>query len=317
MKSLKENEFYTFEQILELNQKNLKHVMFKFLKSKYNKVINHNNYICAEGTIPIALVAHLDTVFKHPPKDIFYDQKKKVMWSPQGLGADDRAGIFAIIQIIKSGLRPHIILTTDEEVGGIGADLLSKNGNPFADLRYIIQLDRRGNADCVFYNCNNTEFIDYVESFGFAEAYGIFTDISILCPAWKIAGVNLSVGYVNEHSFIETLYLNALNSTINKVKKMLIEEDIPKFDYIAFSNRPISSFYDVCGICNKPFFTENLIPFTRKDGQLDYICGDCIVDNVNWCALCNHPYEPKDRSVSSFGPKQVNICPVCEKERMN
>lgn len=60
------------------------------------------------------------------------------MWSPQGLGADDRAGIFAIIQIIKSGLRPHIILTTDEEVGGVGADLLSKNGNPFADLRYII-----------------------------------------------------------------------------------------------------------------------------------------------------------------------------------
>lgn len=317
MINMKNNDFHTLKQILELDQNQLKNIMYKFLKKKYKNIINHNAYICAEGTIPIALVAHLDTVFSSPPKNIFYDQEQQVMWSPQGLGTDDRAGVFAIIQIVQSGLRPHIILTTDEEVGAIGADLLSRNGNPFADLRYIIQLDRRGNADCVFYDCNNTEFIDYVESFGFAEAYGTFTDISILCPAWKIAGVNLSVGYVNEHSFIETLYLNALNSTINKVKKMLIEEDIPKFDYIAFSNHPMSSFYDVCGICNKPFFTENLIPFTRKDGQLDYICGDCIVDNVSWCALCNHPYEPKNKNVSSFDPKQVNICPICEKERMN
>lgn len=304
---MKNNDFYTFKQILELNQNQLKNAMYKLLKKKYKNVINHNAYLCAEGTIPIALVAHLDTVFSSPPKNIFHDQEQQVMWSPQGLGADDRAGVFAIIQIIQSGLRPHIILTTDEEKGAIGANLLSKNGNPFKDLRYIIQLDRKGSNDCVFYNCNNIEFVEYVESFGFVEDHGTFTDISILCPAFGIAGVNLSIGYIHEHTYMETFSLNAFSKTVDKVKKMLTEKIIPKFDYTEF---PEGS---VCGICNKGFFTNDLIPFIRKNGQIDSICENCIVDNVNWCALCYHPYEPKQKNSD---PTQLNICPICEKERI-
>lgn len=307
MINMKNNDFHTLKQILELNQNQLKDVMYKLLKKNYKNIINHSAYICAEGTIPIALVAHLDTVFSSPPKNIFYDQEQQVMWSPQGLGADDRAGVFAIIQIIQSGLRPHIILTTDEETGAIGAGLLAKNGNPFKDLRYIIQLDRRGPNDCVFYNCNNVEFIEYVESFGFVEAYGTFTDISVLCPAFGVAGTNLSIGYIGEHTYMETFSLNAFSKTVDKVKKMLAEKVIPKFDYTEFSKGSI------CGICNKGFFTNDLIPFIRKNGQIDSICGNCIVNNVNWCALCNHPYEPKQKNNS---PAQLNICPICEKERI-
>ena len=35
------------------------------------------------------------------------------------------------------------------------------------DLKYIIELDRRGSDDCVFYQCDNHEFDAYVEKFGF------------------------------------------------------------------------------------------------------------------------------------------------------
>ena len=62
-------------------------------------------------------------------------------------------------------------------------------------LNYIIQLDRRSSNDCVFYDCDNKEFTKYVESFGFLEGIGSFSDISVICLSWGIAGVNLSVGY--------------------------------------------------------------------------------------------------------------------------
>ena len=110
-----------------MSQKSLLKSMNTFLKKYYpsKKIVSTPDYILCEGTAPIMLVAHLDTVFKQPPKNIYYDKEEGVIWSPQGLGADDRAGVFAICQIIKAGLRPHIIFTTDEEVGGLGARALS------------------------------------------------------------------------------------------------------------------------------------------------------------------------------------------------
>ena len=70
-------------------------------------------------------------------------------------------------------------------------------------------------------------------NFGFNEEYGSFSDISELCPTWKIAGVNLSIGYENEHSLIEILYIDYFLSTVEKVKKMLKDiNNINSFEYI-------------------------------------------------------------------------------------
>ena len=234
MKTFTASEYKLFEQLVGLRQAALKKVLSNCLKRYYPAVVETGDYIYCEGTIPIALVAHMDTVFKDPATEVFYDTRKNVVISPQGLGADDRAGVFAILKIVQTGLRPHIIFTTDEEKGCIGADQLALLECPFEDLRYIIELDRRGADDCVFYDCDNKEFIKYVESFGFVEAWGSFTDICCLMSAWGVAGVNLSVGYRDEHSQHETLWVGNLLNTIEKVKKMLSVEvkDIPQFEYI-------------------------------------------------------------------------------------
>lgn len=332
MKILKENEQKTFEQLVSLTQGSLKKVMSKFVRSKYgNKnVIETKDYICVRGEIPIALVAHMDTVFDKPVKDMFYDTKKNVIWSPQGLGADDRAGIYAIIRIVNSGLKPHVILTTDEESGCIGAGELAKIECPFEDLKYMIELDRRGTNDCVFYDCDNTKFVEYVESFGFTEAFGTYSDICELCPDWGVAGVNLSIGYVDEHSHQELLYVSPMLATIEKVKKMLQVEEIPAFEYIpspyAYNWKMLSKGYgkyysgydwDIttpsaagapaepagahitaygnsyykCHVCGKVFWEEEMFPVKMIDGSTDFYCTDCIVDNVGWCNVCNEPFE--------------------------
>ena len=180
-------------------------------------------YIIAEGDLPICLCAHMDTVFPIPPKDIYFDSEQSIMWSPQGLGADDRAGIYCIINLLEMGFKPSIILTDLEEYGGKGADaLVAKYPTcPFQKCKALIQLDRQGENDSVFYECDNVEFENKINSYGFKTDFGSFTDISIIAPTWEIAAVNLSVGYKNEHQYIETLNLKQCHATINKVSKML------------------------------------------------------------------------------------------------
>mgnify|MGYP002508472230 FL=1 len=90
MRVLNEKDYRLFERLVSLSQKEMHKAMTQYLRAKYESVIVTKDYIVAEGKIPIALVAHMDTVFKTPVSNLYYDQRKGVLWSPEGLGADDR-----------------------------------------------------------------------------------------------------------------------------------------------------------------------------------------------------------------------------------
>ena len=311
MRVLNEKDYRLFERLVSLSQKEMHKAMTQYLKAKYDTVIVTKDYIVAEGKIPIALVAHMDTVFKTPVSNLYYDQRKGVLWSPEGLGADDRAGIFAILKILQDGYRPTVIFTTDEEMGGIGAAILAeKKPCPITNLKYLIQLDRRGTNDCVFYDCYCPEFVTYVESFGFCERWGSFSDISFLMPEWKLCGVNLSVGYEDEHTIGETLHITPLFDTIQKVKQMLNETSIPDFVY---NERPITqsiwwSKSDIygqhCSKCKQLFSEYDLFPVKGIDGKIKFYCPDCVVGNVNWCNYCGEAFEIFDHAAD-------NVCRDC------
>ena len=321
MRTLRDNDYKTLTKLCGLSQKALKKTLSAYLKSKYDKVVETPDYIYAIGNIPIALVAHMDTVFKNPAREVFYDRQQNVIWSPDGLGADDRAGVFAIIQIIKKGLRPHIIFTTDEESGAWGATALGKEDCPFEDLRYVIELDRRGINDCVFYDCENIEFTNYVESFGFVEAIGSFSDICMICEDWGVAGVNLSIGYRDEHSVSEVLFVGHMLNTIDKVVTMLTvpADKIPQFKYIPATystnwwyGQWASHHYDNthCFLCNNEFKNEDMIPVKLRNNSVKNFCIDCIVDNVSWCKVCGEAYEPAEND-------KMGLCNDCKHELFN
>lgn len=320
MKILNQKELQVMERFLQLRQATLLKAMKRYLQSTYKEVIVNKNYLIAIGDIPVALVAHLDTVLKAPPEDIFYDRVKNIIWSPGGLGADDRAGVYSIIQIIKSGLRPTVIFTTDEEIGCIGAEYVVNDfPKPPTELKYIIELDRRGSNDCVFYSCDNSDFEEYVENFGFVTNYGSFSDISVICPMWEIAGVNLSIGYYNEHTSSEFLHVGQMLSTIKRVKKMLLDVNNAKsFQYIEVPYNRWLSYYNLCsdvdiwdpsyGIakeewdkymspqskcnhCGKWDYDYNMFPAKHKDGVIIF-CSDCISSrkDVHWCNSCGEAF---------------------------
>lgn len=185
--------------------------------------ISKNDYLIAEGELPIALVAHLDIVYPNPPKKTeIYEVEKGFFTSDHGLGADDRAGVLGIATLINKGYRPHIMFFLGEEVGGVGAfNFCMKYQNLPFEVRCFIELDRHGVDQAVFYQCNNKHFQNYICTFGFTKEKGLFSDICILMDAYNTAGCNLSIGYNLEHTPEEYFWIEWFNSTIEKVERIL------------------------------------------------------------------------------------------------
>lgn len=268
------------KELCLLNPQELQKKIYFILRSFgyiNNNIINTSEYLIAAGDLPVCLIAHLDTVFnqeEYEDKEIYVDTEHQVMWSPQGLGTDDRAGVFAILKILEMGYKPYIIFTQDEEQGCLGAKALVHRYPkcPWKKLKYILQLDRRGEKDCVFYGCDNPDFTKYVESFGFETDWGTFSDISEIAPAWGVAAANLSVGYWDEHSYRERIALEWLEQTIEKVKKMLdMSNKAQKYEYIEIK-RPLfdKTTIDICILCGGPI-----------DEAAEYACV---------CSTCSAPW---------------------------
>lgn len=220
-----------FREILSQTPDTLyNYIIDKLKEFGYNDIVSQKEqlFIATKGTIPIVLIAHLDTVFdkdRVPRNDILicHDADQGIWWSPHGLGADDKAGIMMILKILENtNLRPHILFTVGEETDARGATAAAELCKEyFKPISYVVELDRQGYKECVFYDCNNPAFEEYINGFGFETHHGTFTDISIICPEWGIAGVNLSVGYYWEHSYMEHFFEYAWKDTYKKVITML------------------------------------------------------------------------------------------------
>lgn len=259
MRSLTEQEFDLLKVFLQLNEESLEELVTEYLQEKYHYVFTEpGQYIMALGSLPIVLVAHLDTVF-FPPKKVYYDREENVIFSGHGLGADDRAGVWIIFQLLKAGFRPSVLFTLGEEDGCTGAMTFANafNGLPSIQTGFGIELDRQGKNDCVFYDCDNPEFTSFIESFGFKTAKGSFSDISAVAPMWGIAFANVSVGYENEHTRYEILHTDWMLETYEKMKQILLS-GFKKFDYVP-CKEPNSPFViKTCDKCGDRYVTYRM-----------------------------------------------------------
>lgn len=217
-----------FEQIFQLSQKRLKQALEAELIASEYTVQKQKGFLYAEGSTPVLLVAHLDTVHRALPETICYSADGTVMMSPQGIGGDDRAGVYMILRLIQS-CHCHVLFCEDEETGGHGARAFTKSGIK-PDVNYIVELDRMGSNDAVFYNCMNEQFEQHICSFGFQTAFGSFSDISILAPKLNLAAVNLSTGYYNAHRVNEIVHLDEVEKLIGRVEKLL-QAKTERFSY--------------------------------------------------------------------------------------
>ena len=226
-----------FVRICKMTQPKLKKYVCEMLRENGYIPVCEDGYVYAEGDIPVLLTAHLDTVHKQSVKRV--KVKDGVLSSPQGIGGDDRCGVFIIRDIVcNTDLRPSILFCEDEEVGGVGSDkfCMSPYIDDLKEMKFLVELDRANASDAVFYSCGNSDFINWIQSeTGYREAWGTFSDISILSPECDVASVNLSCGYYNAHRTDEYVVFDEMMHTVKVVRELLEVakgDDVPQFVYM-------------------------------------------------------------------------------------
>lgn len=230
-------EIKKFQEICRLNAKALKLKVAEKLQDYYPSVVYEDGFIYAKGS-DVLLTAHLDTVHERIPWKINVERVsgKTKLSSPQGIGGDDRCGVYMILNILETTqLRPTILFCEDEEIGGVGSSKFcrSEHVNDLKKCKFFIELDRANANDAVFYRCGNTQFQMFVtETTGFKEAFGSFSDISHLSPATDVASVNLSCGYYQQHTLKEYVLFEEMLASIEATKKLIkAANKVEQFEY--------------------------------------------------------------------------------------
>ena len=292
-----------------MNQYELKKYLTKRLGSYYAKIESPKAYIYAKGSLRVLLVAHLDTVYSKPPKKI--NVFNNIIQSPQGIGGDDRCGVYIILKLLEKGLRPSVLFTTDEEIGGIGASEFTFDVDEL-DVNFILQLDRRGKNDVVRYDDDNYELTRYIETFGFKETFGTFSDISIIAPYYNISAVNLSCGYYNEHrGASEIIDFKIVKEVLSKVYKILKAPNDKKYiykehkyiykyiyddynwydDYKTLHDKKSvrAKKEDICIYCGTTKKEADLYDIDFFKSGSEFICEDCMITyGLEICSVCGH-----------------------------
>jgi len=185
-----------------------------------------DDWIYVNNSNPIMLVAHMDTISR-AKKLRFRVKHNKIMARNSVLGADDRAGIYAIMEILnrckQTGIpMPSVLFTNYEESGLIGVDTFIKARKMEKNVKLFIELDRRGSNEYVVYDYSMPKEVqEYIERYGYVKDIGSVSDVANLTEEYNIPHVNLSVGYYNQHTSKEYLVPSELEWSIGQVFEMV------------------------------------------------------------------------------------------------
>lgn len=179
-----------------------------------------NNYIIDVGENPDTLFSsHIDTVHRDSGyQKIHYDTGINQVFKTdnQPLGADDAAGVWLMLEMLKEKVPGRYVFHVGEERGGIGSNALVDLRPDFLEpVKRAVAFDRRGVTNVITHQaggrCASDAFATELSaqlnrSIGMKYApcdSGIFTDTANFTHIIPEC-TNLSVGYESEHSPKET-----------------------------------------------------------------------------------------------------------------
>ena len=227
----------------------------------------YSNFNC--GTVTTKVEQPTDTEKQRTPKkkDIIVT-KDYILLSPehnpkiQCLGADDRVGVKTILDIIETGLRPHILFTTDEEVGCVGSrKAVSENAlEELKKASMLVQIDRGVHEsswhEMVTYDFDHKSHPEIFEKLGetYTMATGSYTDVAVLGEHLNKPIVNVSASYKNEHRTDEFINLKAYKHNTQGLINFIEwaeEQDTSDWKYVEKYKAPIvvkrTTYKPTCG----------------------------------------------------------------------
>jgi hypothetical protein len=187
----------------------------------------------ADGS-PITTIfsSHLDTVEHNTGDNIIIDHvregKPVIKALNSVLGADDAAGVYAMIKLIDLNIAGRYMFFAGEESGGIGSNFAVDNyAELFFGIDRAIAIDRKGTGDVVTSQyvgeCASVELgLALAEALSFDNEYkytpcaGVYTDTANMIELVPEC-INISSGYYGEHNKQECLDLNYLMRLIDQL----------------------------------------------------------------------------------------------------
>ncbi len=178
------------------------------------------------------LSAHLDQVQPKSPSQVVEVSGNLVGFDSQmrqrGLGADDKNGVWLILEALRRFPNVSFIFSSGEEAGGQIQHLdLDLSDSPFC-----LVLDRRGSSDII--GSLNGYCKEDLESWltglnpKFESVQGVWSDADYL--SGLVPCVNLSVGYYNAHSDSEYTSVTDLLGSLDFILTILNEDCPRKFE---------------------------------------------------------------------------------------
>ncbi|MGH8613353.1 MAG: hypothetical protein ACREYF_15400 [Gammaproteobacteria bacterium] len=263
----------------------------------------------SDGTLsPVLWSCHTDSVHRTPGRQKLSLNAWPVVSLDEGgnaecLGADDAAGSWLMVQMVKANAPGLYIFHRDEEIGGLGSDWIQKHDPKRLDgIKFAIGLDRRGTESIITHQgvrtCSDafarslaSELNDTRQGSGSwrLDNGGTFTDTANYTD---LVGecTNLSVGYCREHTAEESLniahLLDLLQSLILLDQSALMasrkpgepdDDDLTGFGWTDYYGREENDTYSqpiaydrvwqrICGWSGLPALGYFATPVRQRDG---------------------------------------------------
>lgn len=210
-------------------ERELKQNGIKYETDTYGQV-----YSVGNKDMPL-LVAHMDQVSNCKPAKHIKIKRGVIKAKKYGnLGADDKNGVWLILQIVKQYSDVNFIFSVAEEKCDFQfGTLLELCATELDAIPYALVLDRRNGSNIIGVDngyCKN-DLENVVSQIGLEHGYkpeiGIFGDADTL--ARFIPCVNLSCGYYNPHTEQEYTVIKHLDNALNFACALI--KDVPKLRY--------------------------------------------------------------------------------------
>jgi tripeptide aminopeptidase len=191
-----------------------------------------------DGPVYPTMVAHTDTVHMIVPDNQYMvrsDGKQMWAWNPvrnvaQGIGGDDKVGIFIALSMIQMLPTAKAAFFVDEEIGCVGSGKAEMSF--FKDSTFVLECDRKGNRDFVnrifgtdLYGKDFSRALGPIlKTFRYNETSGGLTDVLELKDmGLGVACANMSCGYFNPHSSSEFISLPDVQRTFDLVYAIMTQ----------------------------------------------------------------------------------------------
>lgn len=158
----------------------------------------------------VLFVAHVDSVQNYYELDTVKLKEDTLIFCPT---LDDRLGVYVgLYWLPKAGIKPDILLTTDEEK-------MKSTGhwfNPPKKYNWMFMFDRKGDG-AVVYNYGSEQLKYKLGKHGFEVSTGTYSCIKDM-QHMNCVGINFGVGYTDNHSTFAYASRKTLESQLRKFR---------------------------------------------------------------------------------------------------